>query len=110
MHVALSPDDLRVIRGRLMAFVNNALSDFREHVRDVIKLRTGIQDGRRYSHAEIADIFGFTAQNIRAIEQKALAKLRNSTFFEEVCNIASGLGEQVTEAVESAKMDTAMLS
>lgn len=45
--------------------------------RDVLRLRFGMDDGRKRYHKEIAELFGTTEEDIQIIEAKAFRKLRH---------------------------------
>jgi len=44
--------------------------------REIVKLRFGLCDGRRYTLEEIGRLYGLTRERIRQLEQRALRKLR----------------------------------
>ena len=52
--------------------------------RDVLRLRFGMDDGRKRYHKEIAQLFGVTEEDIRIIEAKALRKLRHPNRYNQL--------------------------
>ena len=45
----------------------------------VIVMRFGLMDGRRYTLAEIGNAFGVTRERVRQLEARAMKKLRAAT-------------------------------
>ena len=61
-------------RGRL----EEMLTDLDDRSRDVVRRRYGLLDGRQAKLADIASVWGITAERVRQIERHAIAKLRSS--------------------------------
>lgn len=62
-------------RGRLDAM----LERLDERSADVVRRRYGLMDGRQAKLADIAQVWGITAERVRQIERQAIAKLRDHT-------------------------------
>lgn len=62
-------------RGRLDAM----LERLDERSADVVRRRYGLMDGRQAKLADIARVWGITAERVRQIERQAIAKLRDHT-------------------------------
>ncbi|WZX00292.1 sigma-70 family RNA polymerase sigma factor [Propioniciclava soli] len=62
-------------RGRLDAL----LASLDERSADVVRRRYGLLDGRQAKLADIAQVWGITAERVRQIERQAIAKLKNHT-------------------------------
>jgi RNA polymerase primary sigma factor len=60
------------------------LSGLGERERKVVQLRYGFADGRPRTLEEIGRIFGVTRERIRQIEAKALDKLRDHAFADQL--------------------------
>lgn len=50
-----------------------------ERSADVVRRRYGLMDGRQAKLADIAQVWGITAERVRQIERQAIAKLRDHT-------------------------------
>ena len=75
---APGPDDVvldAVDRGRL----EELLSTLDARSADVVRRRYGLLDGRQAKLADIAQIWGITAERVRQIERHAIAKLRDKS-------------------------------
>lgn len=66
------PDEQERLKGRIRTVLKTL--PYRE--REIIKLRYGFVDDASYTLEEIGTIFKVTAERIRAIEAKAMRKLR----------------------------------
>ena len=55
------------------------LGSLDERSADVVRRRYGLVDGRQAKLADIASVWGITAERVRQIERQALAKLRTTT-------------------------------
>ncbi len=62
-------------RGRL----DSLLASLDERSADVVRRRYGLVDGRQAKLADIASVWGITAERVRQIERQALVKLRTTT-------------------------------
>ena len=89
---------------QLDSYLEYVLSDLDRYARNIVKFRIGYY-GRIYSHKEISKIIGYTAQNVRVAERKAIAKLRNVEDYDTMLKIVSGWSEEITGAVEMAKIE-----
>jgi RNA polymerase primary sigma factor len=58
--------------------LNEALNTLTDRERDVLLLRFGMKDGRRYTLEEIGQRYGVTRERIRQIEEKAKRQLRRN--------------------------------
>ena len=67
------------IQGNMVTRINAVLDtlDFRES--RIVRLRFGLEDGRRKTLEEVGREFGVTRERIRQIEAKAFRKLRHPT-------------------------------
>lgn len=61
----------------LEQLISKALDTLTEREADVLKLRFGLIDGRQRTLEEVGQIFGYTRERIRQIENKAIRKLRH---------------------------------
>jgi RNA polymerase primary sigma factor len=66
-------------RARLVADIEEALTELNEREREVVRLRFGLDDGQVRTLEEVGKQFGVTRERIRQIESKTLAKLRHPT-------------------------------
>jgi len=55
------------------------LDSLDERSADVVRRRYGLLDGRQAKLADIASVWGITAERVRQIERQAIAKLRDTT-------------------------------
>ena len=55
-----------------------ALSGLSPLERDLLRLRFGMDDGRKRTLEEVGNLFGVTAKEIRQVEMNALKKLKKS--------------------------------
>lgn len=70
------PED--IVSGHICTeMLRNVLETLKEREKDVIKLRYGFDDGRRWTLEEIGCKYGVTRERIRQIEQIALRKMRH---------------------------------
>ena len=67
----------RVDRLQMRELLGEVLNTLTPHERKVLSLRFGLEDGRMRTPAEVAKIFKVGNENVRAVENKALGKLRN---------------------------------
>lgn len=70
------PPAARAESADLAELVASAASALTYREREVIGLRFGLTDGHAYTLREVAAVFGLTREWVRAIEARALAKLR----------------------------------
>ena len=61
------------------ARLDNLLDSLDERSADVVRRRYGLLDGRQAKLADIASVWGITAERVRQIERQAIAKLRDTT-------------------------------
>ncbi|MEZ5128598.1 MAG: sigma-70 family RNA polymerase sigma factor [Micropruina glycogenica] len=71
------PDEM-VLDAEDRARLDDMLSSLDERSADVVRRRYGLMDGRQAKLADIAAVWGITAERVRQIERHAIAKLRNS--------------------------------
>lgn len=64
------------IRRDVQETVHKVLDELPIREKEIIKLRYGISDGRRYTLEEIGKIFNITRERVRQIEGKVLRKLK----------------------------------
>jgi RNA polymerase sigma factor (sigma-70 family) len=72
------PDEV-VLDAEDRARLDAMLSTLDERSADVVRRRYGLLDGRQAKLADIASIWGITAERVRQIERHAIAKLRSNT-------------------------------
>lgn len=70
------PLDTRMERNDLKKFLREELQDLKPMERDVILLRFGFIEDRKFSLQEIADLYHLSRERIRQIETSALSRLR----------------------------------
>ena len=71
------PDEM-VLDAEDRARLDGMLSTLDERSADVVRRRYGLLDGRQAKLADIAAVWGITAERVRQIERHAIAKLRSS--------------------------------
>ena len=71
------PDEM-VLDAEDRARLDGMLSSLDERSADVVRRRYGLVDGRQAKLADIAAVWGITAERVRQIERHAIAKLRSS--------------------------------
>ncbi len=71
------PDEM-VLDAEDRARLDGMLSALDERSADVVRRRYGLLDGRQAKLADIAAVWGITAERVRQIERHAIAKLRNA--------------------------------
>ena len=71
------PDEM-VLDAEDRARLDDMLSSLDERSADVVRRRYGLMDGRQAKLADIAAVWGITAERVRQIERHAIAKLRSS--------------------------------
>ncbi|MDR1711864.1 MAG: sigma-70 family RNA polymerase sigma factor [Propionibacteriaceae bacterium] len=76
MQSAPSPDDV-VMDAEDRARLDDMLAGLDARSADVIRRRYGLLDGRQAKLADIAEVWGITAERVRQIERQAIAKLRS---------------------------------
>ena len=59
-------------------FEVQALGNLDPRSADVVRRRYGLMDGRQAKLADIASVWGITAERVRQIERQAIAKLRTT--------------------------------
>ena len=72
------PDEV-VLDAEDRARLDNLLDSLDERSADVVRRRYGLLDGRQAKLADIASVWGITAERVRQIERQAIAKLRDTT-------------------------------
>ncbi|MDO5535060.1 MAG: sigma-70 family RNA polymerase sigma factor [Propionibacteriaceae bacterium] len=72
------PDEV-VLDAEDRARLDNLLNSLDERSADVVRRRYGLVDGRQAKLADIASVWGITAERVRQIERQAIAKLRDTT-------------------------------
>jgi DNA-directed RNA polymerase sigma subunit (sigma70/sigma32) len=77
-------------RDRVLEYIMYELSQFDTKVRDILMLRWGIAFGQAHSNAEIAEIFGVSAQAIKMAQVAATRKLQSVEFFTNLKRIMKG--------------------
>ena len=71
------PDEM-VLDAEDRARLDDMLSSLDERSADVVRRRYGLMDGRQAKLADIAAVWGITAERVRQIERHAIAKLRTA--------------------------------
>ncbi|MFT3861298.1 MAG: sigma-70 family RNA polymerase sigma factor [Nocardioidaceae bacterium] len=71
------PDEM-VLDAEDRARLDDMLSSLDERSADVVRRRYGLMDGRQAKLADIAAVWGITAERVRQIERHAIAKLRSA--------------------------------
>ncbi|MCW3157848.1 sigma-70 family RNA polymerase sigma factor [Micropruina sp. KQZ13P-5] len=71
------PDEM-VLDAEDRARLDGMLSSLDERSADVVRRRYGLVDGRQAKLADIAAVWGITAERVRQIERHAIAKLRTA--------------------------------
>ena len=71
------PDEM-VLDAEDRARLDGMLSSLDERSADVVRRRYGLMDGRQAKLADIAAVWGITAERVRQIERHAIAKLRTA--------------------------------
>ena len=71
------PDEM-VLDAEERARLDGMLSTLDDRSADVVRRRYGLMDGRQAKLADIAAVWGITAERVRQIERHAIAKLRSS--------------------------------
>ena len=71
------PDEV-VLDAEDRARLDDMLGNLDERSADVVRRRYGLLDGRQAKLADIASVWGITAERVRQIERQAIAKLRNT--------------------------------
>ena len=74
---APGPDEV-VLDAEDRARLDDMLGNLDERSADVVRRRYGLLDGRQAKLADIASVWGITAERVRQIERQAIAKLRTS--------------------------------
>lgn len=72
------PDEM-VLDAEDRARLEQMLASLDERSADVVRRRYGLVDGRQAKLADIATVWGITAERVRQIERQAIAKLRDTT-------------------------------
>ena len=72
------PDEV-VLDAEDRARLDTMLDSLDERSADVVRRRYGLVDGRQAKLADIASVWGITAERVRQIERQAIAKLRDTT-------------------------------
>lgn len=67
----------RVNRLQMRELLGEVLNTLTPHERKVLSLRFGLEDGRIRTPEEVAKIFKVSGDNVQAVENKALRKLRD---------------------------------
>ena len=75
---APGPDEV-VLDAEDRARLDDMLGNLDERSADVVRRRYGLLDGRQAKLADIASVWGITAERVRQIERQAIAKLRDTT-------------------------------
>ena len=75
---APGPDEV-VLDAEDRARLDHMLDSLDERSADVVRRRYGLLDGRQAKLADIASVWGITAERVRQIERQAIAKLRDTT-------------------------------
>ena len=89
---------------RIESYIEYLLNDLDRFARKIAKFRFGYY-GRHYSHEEISQILGGSAQNVRVAEKKLFARLRDMEDIPTVIKMVSVWSEEVTGIVEEAKIE-----
>jgi RNA polymerase primary sigma factor len=84
-----SPPDT-VIQIDLREKIEEALKNHTEREAKVIKMRFGLGDGNEYTLEEVGQQFKVTRERIRQIEEKALRKLRQSSYSRKLKSFIGG--------------------
>ena len=71
------PDEM-VLDAEDRARLDGMLSTLDDRSADVVRRRYGLLDGRQAKLADIAAVWGITAERVRQIERHAIAKLRST--------------------------------
>ena len=71
------PDEM-VLDAEDRARLDTMLGSLDERSADVVRRRYGLLDGRQAKLADIAAVWGITAERVRQIERNAIVKLRES--------------------------------
>ena len=71
------PDEM-VLDAEDRARLDDMLSSLDDRSADVVRRRYGLTDGRQAKLADIAAVWGITAERVRQIERHAIAKLRSA--------------------------------
>ena len=71
------PDEM-VLDAEERARLDGRLSTLDDRSADVVRRRYGLMDGRQAKLADIAAVWGITAERVRQIERHAIAKLRST--------------------------------
>lgn len=71
------PDEV-VLDAEDRARLDDMLANLDDRSADVVRRRYGLLDGRQAKLADIASVWGITAERVRQIERQAIAKLRNT--------------------------------
>ncbi|MEU3219955.1 sigma-70 family RNA polymerase sigma factor [Streptomyces sp. NPDC006971] len=66
-----------VIHRVLRETIDRVLAGMTAREADIISLRFGLADGRRWTLEEIGRVYGVTRERIRQIEHKTMSKLRH---------------------------------
>lgn len=77
LETVLGPDDV-VVNAEERARLESMLNMLDARSADVVRRRYGLLDGRQTKLADIAVVWGITAERVRQIERAAIATLRNS--------------------------------
>ena len=101
----LTAKAVQEVRDKLTSFVDKALSSFNASIQEILALQTGVQGWARYSQNEIYDLLSKASENVHVVKQKALAKLEKPVAFSDVYKISFDVGEQVTETIETTKIE-----
>jgi RNA polymerase sigma factor (sigma-70 family) len=72
------PDEV-VLDAEDRARLDAMLASLDERSQDVVRRRYGLLDGRQAKLADIAAIWGITAERVRQIERHAITKLRGDS-------------------------------
>jgi RNA polymerase sigma factor (sigma-70 family) len=72
------PDEM-VLDAEDRARLDGMLATLDERSADVVRRRYGLLDGRQARLADIAAVWGITAERVRQIERHAIGKLRLTT-------------------------------
>ncbi len=75
---APGPDEM-VLDAEDRARLEELLGHLDERSQDVVRRRYGLLDGRQAKLADIARVWGITAERVRQIERQAIAKLRDKS-------------------------------
>ena len=71
------PDEV-VLDAEDRARLDDMLGNLDPRSADVVRRRYGLMDGRQVKFADIASVWGITAERVRQIERQAIAKLRTT--------------------------------